>query len=312
MTGQDYEYAAARYLRRHGFRGVRVTRATGDYGVDVICRRHGRRYAVQCKYYSHPVGLAAVQQAVAGKAQYGCDAAMVITNNTLTRPARALAESNDVLVLEGIEPGFHLPERASRFLRWYLALVWMAAAAWIIAARLVLGALPPELTWDTLQGKGMILLLATPVLLLPLMLMRRLLWWIACRREVRKEARLRQRDQADEADLLACMAVADRERAPLPEDAYLPAEGRPDRRSIRLFFGDSALMRCVLDAVGDRRRFSLKQLADRGRLSPDAARTLTDCLVSTGFLVCTRPGRYAWSRYTEKAASMPDAAKRNR
>lgn len=88
MTGQDYEFAAARYLRWHGYYAVRVTKASGDYGVDITCTRHSIRYAVQCKYYTKPVGLSAVQQAVAGKAQYGCEAAMVVTNNVLTKAAR--------------------------------------------------------------------------------------------------------------------------------------------------------------------------------------------------------------------------------
>ena len=126
MTGQDYEYAAARYLRWHGYHRVRVTRASGDYGVDILCTRRGSRYAVQCKYYTHPVGLSAVQQAVAGKAQYGCDSAMVITNAALTKAARELAESNQVTVLEHIQPGLRLPRWLGRLMRLVLALLWLA------------------------------------------------------------------------------------------------------------------------------------------------------------------------------------------
>ena len=38
-------------------------------------------------------------------AYYHCDRAMVITNSGLTRGAKALAEANQVLVLEHLEPG---------------------------------------------------------------------------------------------------------------------------------------------------------------------------------------------------------------
>lgn len=96
VNGHDYEYAVARYLLWHGFSSAEVTRGTGDLGVDVIATRHRVRYAVQCKYYGHPVGLAAVQEAVAGKAAYQCEKAMVVTNHVFTRSAKALAQSNDV------------------------------------------------------------------------------------------------------------------------------------------------------------------------------------------------------------------------
>jgi len=57
---------------------------------------------VQCKFYSHPVGVSAVQQVVGGMAYYDCDRAMVITNNTFTRQAKELAERNDVELLDNI------------------------------------------------------------------------------------------------------------------------------------------------------------------------------------------------------------------
>ena len=59
--------------------------------MDITARRRGHKYAVQCKFYSHPVGVSAVQQVVGGMAYYDCDRAMVITNNTFTRQAKELA-----------------------------------------------------------------------------------------------------------------------------------------------------------------------------------------------------------------------------
>lgn len=98
-----YEYDVARYLRRHMFWDVRVTRASGDYGVDVTARKGlFRKYAVQCKYYSSPVGVGAVQEVVAGMKVYNCNRSMVVTNNVFTRPAQKLAEENDVVLLSGV------------------------------------------------------------------------------------------------------------------------------------------------------------------------------------------------------------------
>lgn len=105
LDGTDYELFVAKYLKEQGFRQVLHTGTTGDFGVDIVAKKHGVYYAVQCKYYSGKVSGAAVQEAVAGMAYYHCDRAMVVTNSGLTRGAKALAEVNQVLVLEQVEPG---------------------------------------------------------------------------------------------------------------------------------------------------------------------------------------------------------------
>lgn len=104
MDGHKYEHAVAQYLKHNGYSNVVVTRASGDYGADIIATKRGRKYAVQCKYYSNPVGLKAVQEVVASKKHYRCSRAMVVTNNTYTKTARRLAEENGVTLLENIKP----------------------------------------------------------------------------------------------------------------------------------------------------------------------------------------------------------------
>lgn len=102
MTGYDYEHAVAAYLLRNGFHDVEVTKASGDYGVDIIAEKDFLKYAVQCKYYSNPVGIAAVQEVAAGRSMYGCTVAMVVTNSTFTPAAENLAKANGVVLMSGI------------------------------------------------------------------------------------------------------------------------------------------------------------------------------------------------------------------
>lgn len=104
ITGIDYENYVAEYLKTHGFRDVKVTKASGDYGVDILAHKGNKKYAIQCKYYSKPVGLSAVQEVVAGKIMYNCDETMVITNNIFTTAAKELAKKNNVLLLSEIAP----------------------------------------------------------------------------------------------------------------------------------------------------------------------------------------------------------------
>ena len=102
MDGHDYEYVVAAYLRNKGYNRVKVTKGSGDFGVDVIAHMGGKKYAVQCKYYTSPVSLGAVQEAVAGKAMYGCNAAMVVTNSTFTKAAEELAKQNGVVLISKV------------------------------------------------------------------------------------------------------------------------------------------------------------------------------------------------------------------
>ena len=139
MNGKDYERHAAGYLRTHGFRHVKLTGNSGDYGVDIIASKHMHRYAVQCKFYSKPVGVAAVQQVVGGMAYYNCDRALVITNNTFTRQARELAEMNGVVLMERIRSS----GRLRRFLLtvlYFLCLTMLLFTEYAVIAGCVMGA----------------------------------------------------------------------------------------------------------------------------------------------------------------------------
>lgn len=104
MDGTAYEVFVAKYLKEQGFRQILHTGTTGDFGVDLVAKKHGVYYAVQCKYYSSSVSGAAVQEAVAGMAYYHCDRAMVVTNSNLTKGAKELAQVNGVQVLEQVQP----------------------------------------------------------------------------------------------------------------------------------------------------------------------------------------------------------------
>ena len=100
MDGHEYEYRCAKMLKRKGFSKIKVTRASGDQGIDILAFKGGRTYGIQCKYYSGPVGNRAVQEAFAGAKFYGCDVAAVLTNSTFTPSARNLAQKTDVVLWE--------------------------------------------------------------------------------------------------------------------------------------------------------------------------------------------------------------------
>lgn len=88
MTGQEFEYFCGELLKDNGFSDVRVTKVSGDHGVDVLAKKYGEKYAIQCKCYSENIGNKAVQEIYAGKDIYQSDVAVVMTNRFFTNQAR--------------------------------------------------------------------------------------------------------------------------------------------------------------------------------------------------------------------------------
>ena len=98
MEGHDFEYFCAELLQRRGFQEVEVTRGSGDYGVDILAEKEGVTYAIQCKCYSAPVGVKAIQEAYAGRDYYDRMVGAVLTNQHFTAPAVEAAGKLKILL----------------------------------------------------------------------------------------------------------------------------------------------------------------------------------------------------------------------
>lgn len=97
MTGHEFEHKLALMFRSLGYRAEIVGIAGGDFGGDLVVSRNGTRTVVQAKCWRKKnVGVKAVQEAVAAKAMYRADDAMVVTNSRFTRQAQQLAGKNGV------------------------------------------------------------------------------------------------------------------------------------------------------------------------------------------------------------------------
>ena len=98
IEGHDFEYYCADLLKKRGFIDVIVTKGSGDYGVDVLAEKDGVTYAIQCKAYTTPVGVKAVQEAFAGKEYYDRMVGAVLTNQYFTKPAVEAAKKLKILL----------------------------------------------------------------------------------------------------------------------------------------------------------------------------------------------------------------------
>ncbi len=101
MEGHEFESYCAKVLKKNGFRSIQVTQGSSDYGADIIAKKHGRKWVVQCKRYSTVVGSTPVQEISAAMQYYNAKKAAVITNSTFTANAKRLAKANGILLIDG-------------------------------------------------------------------------------------------------------------------------------------------------------------------------------------------------------------------
>lgn len=98
MSGITFEKYLKENLKRLGYNKISMTKASGDFGADLIMYQGKDKIVVQAKRYSGSVGIAAVQQVIGAMAYYKADKGMVISNSFYTAAAKKLAKEADVIL----------------------------------------------------------------------------------------------------------------------------------------------------------------------------------------------------------------------
>ena len=99
-SGEEFEIFLKHLYEIMGYI-VELTPKTGDQGADLILQKNNKKIVAQAKFYSNPVGNFAIQEVVAATKYYNADKAIVVTNNVFTKPAKDLADANDVQLIDG-------------------------------------------------------------------------------------------------------------------------------------------------------------------------------------------------------------------
>ncbi len=84
FDGYQFENFTCKLLSKLGFQDVKLTKGSSDYGIDVLAKNGDTTYGFQCKLYSSPVGIKAVQEVSSGIEYYKCKKAIVISNSYFT------------------------------------------------------------------------------------------------------------------------------------------------------------------------------------------------------------------------------------
>jgi len=102
ITWQQFELLVGEALRHQGF-SVEETGGNGpDGGIDLVARKDGEKYLVQCKQWrSLQVGVPVVRELYGAMAAEGATGGLVITSGRFTGPAKQFASGRNVRLVDG-------------------------------------------------------------------------------------------------------------------------------------------------------------------------------------------------------------------
>jgi restriction system protein len=102
ITWREFELLVGEALRHRGF-SVQETGGNGpDGGVDLVARKEGEKYLVQCKQWrSLQVGVPTVRELYGAMAAEGATGGLVITSGRFSGPAKQFAAGRNVQLVDG-------------------------------------------------------------------------------------------------------------------------------------------------------------------------------------------------------------------
>lgn len=102
ISWREFELLVGEALRRQGF-AVQETGGNGpDGGIDLVARKDGEKYLVQCKQWrAMQVGVPVVRELYGAMAAEGAVGGFVITSGQFSKPARAFASGRNVQLVDG-------------------------------------------------------------------------------------------------------------------------------------------------------------------------------------------------------------------
>lgn len=102
LSWQDFERLIAEAFRQQGYAVTESGGGGPDGGVDLVLRKDGERYLVQCKHWrALKVGVPVVRELFGAMAAQGAVGAFLATSGKVTAEGKAFAQGRNVTVIEG-------------------------------------------------------------------------------------------------------------------------------------------------------------------------------------------------------------------
>ena len=104
MSWREFEMLVGESFREQGYGVVETGGGGSDGGVDLIVRKDGKSYLVQCKQWkAFTVPVTVVRELFGLMQHHGAAGAFVVASGQFTRDARAFAEGKNIRLVDGAE-----------------------------------------------------------------------------------------------------------------------------------------------------------------------------------------------------------------
>jgi restriction system protein len=102
MSWQDFELLIGEAFRLQGFTVVERGGAGPDGGIDLLLKRDGEKFLVQCKHWrSLKVGVSVAREMFGLIAAEGASGAFIVTGGEFTAEAKAFAQGRNLQLIDG-------------------------------------------------------------------------------------------------------------------------------------------------------------------------------------------------------------------
>lgn len=92
LDGWEFEEEVARIFRLNGYK-AKVTKKTGDGGIDIIMYKDNEKYIVQCKHYQSPIPIEPVRALNGLREDFGADKLIMVASSGLSKAGYEFLEN---------------------------------------------------------------------------------------------------------------------------------------------------------------------------------------------------------------------------
>jgi restriction system protein len=104
MTWQEFEMLVGEAFRRKGYTVNETGGGGADGGVDLVLRKGGEKFLVQCKQWkAYKVGVTTIRELYGVMAAGGAAGGFVVTSGVFTQEAKTFAEGRNIDLIDGAE-----------------------------------------------------------------------------------------------------------------------------------------------------------------------------------------------------------------
>lgn len=103
MSWQEFEMLVGESFRRKGYAATETGGGGADGGVDLVLRKDGEKYLVQCKQWkAYKVGVGVVRELYGVMAASGAAGGFVVTSGVFTQEAKDFASGCNIELVDGV------------------------------------------------------------------------------------------------------------------------------------------------------------------------------------------------------------------